>query len=225
MMTKSPWESFGERLRKVFAIQTPPHFLRLVNFDGVPELRVRLAGPAFRHRKDIDDGLFATFLIAAGTRGGLGFRGVSRDRLDYVYRVGIDVEPSDSAVWVTDSLEKALEYGGDTPVVLVLDMASMRRHLDRTPLGNVKAQPGVRAVFERKLQSTRPCAQPRCPLRQVRGRRPDFPRLSTSAHSSVSHRLVRHACLRPAAQPPERRPSRSRRRLPPSGGEQQARRL
>jgi hypothetical protein len=55
------------------------------------------------------------------------FRGVPAERLAQVWRTGIDVEPTDSPIFV-DGLDKALEYGGWPKVVLALD----GDHLDRT---------------------------------------------------------------------------------------------
>ena len=58
---------------------------------------------------------------------GCAFRGVALDRLSVVLSTGIDVEPSDSPIYV-DDFEKALEYGGWPKVVLALRWT----HLDRT---------------------------------------------------------------------------------------------
>jgi hypothetical protein len=48
------------------------------------------------------------------------FRGVGVDRLGAVLRSGIDVEPSDSVIYV-DFFDKAWEYGGMPKVILALD--------------------------------------------------------------------------------------------------------
>lgn len=48
------------------------------------------------------------------------FRGVKVPLLERVLRAGIDVEPT-NAHWYGGELEKALEYGGDYPAVLIID--------------------------------------------------------------------------------------------------------
>jgi len=56
-----------------------------------------------------------------------GCRGVSADRLTYVLRHGIDVDPTDAPIWVS-GIDKAVEYGGWPKLILVLDAT----RLDRT---------------------------------------------------------------------------------------------
>jgi hypothetical protein len=51
---------------------------------------------------------------------GLQFRAVSIDRLSTVLLRGIDVEPTNSVIWV-NHLDKAMEYGGWPKLVMALD--------------------------------------------------------------------------------------------------------
>ncbi|ANN55971.1 hypothetical protein A9174_03780 [Mesorhizobium loti NZP2037] len=54
------------------------------------------------------------------------FRGVDPISLQTALRQGIDVTPTDHH-WYGDSLEKALEYGGDYPSLLIIDGSRTER--------------------------------------------------------------------------------------------------
>jgi hypothetical protein len=57
---------------------------------------------------------------------GCEFRGVALDRIEYVLRNYIDVEPTDAVIFAND-LSKALEYGKWPKLILVLRQSAMRR--------------------------------------------------------------------------------------------------
>jgi hypothetical protein len=54
------------------------------------------------------------------------FRGVSIDRLETILRIGVDVEPPDSVIYVSD-FDKAWEYGGFPKLVLAFKCDKLRR--------------------------------------------------------------------------------------------------
>jgi hypothetical protein len=63
---------------------------------------------------------------------GCTFRGVSASRLPVVLRSGIDVEPTDSAIYA-HYFDKAWEYGGFPKLVLALDMTGLDRTYKELP--------------------------------------------------------------------------------------------
>jgi hypothetical protein len=75
------------------------------------------------------------------------FRGLSLARLAVVLQAGIDVEPPDSVIYVTQDLGKAWEYGGLPKLIVALD----RDHLDRSyrELGTDSTEEEIAAVRAR----------------------------------------------------------------------------
>jgi len=78
-----------------------------------------------------------------------GCRGVSADRLTYVLKHGIDVDPTDAPIWVS-SIEKAMEYGGWPKLILVLDV----KRLDRTFRELATSGDGTERAFLRRTFPT-----------------------------------------------------------------------
>ena len=99
--------------------------------SGLLRIVLTLEMPAFNYRKAIDSWLFdcvlKTKMKDPERRFPLPeFRGVNASSLERALRTGIDVEPS-NAHWYGSYLEKALEYGGDYPAVLIIDSACIER--------------------------------------------------------------------------------------------------
>lgn len=94
-------------------------------------LRVILAldKPAFDYRKAIESWMFDT-VVDAITKLSITalpeFRGIDRPSLNRALETGIDVSPT-NAHWYGGPLDKALEYGGDYPAVLLLDSRQIER--------------------------------------------------------------------------------------------------
>lgn len=105
-----------------FARTSPVHAVRLIDHP-VPVWVLNVSDP-HPHRPPLDErqlvDLDARLPLCA-------FRGVSIERLATVLRTGVDVDPTDAPIYVSD-LDKAWEYGGFPKLVLALD----RRSLDRT---------------------------------------------------------------------------------------------
>lgn len=113
----------------IAAVQTRrgrPDFVTEVREEaGLLRVVLTLDRPAFHCGKDVADWMTDCELDALktliGSKGALSeFRGVDSESLDRALRHGIDVEPTDSH-WYGAHLEKALEYGGDYPAVLIID--------------------------------------------------------------------------------------------------------
>jgi predicted AAA+ superfamily ATPase len=66
------------------------------------------------------------------------FRGVSIDRLAAVLEMGIDVQPTDSIIYVSD-FDKAWEYGGVPKVILELDRSFLHSTYREIPSDTVAA--------------------------------------------------------------------------------------
>ena len=98
--------------------------------DDLLRITLKLPSAAFNHRRKIDDWMFDCSLTAiVKTSGHLQlplFRGVDRASLERVLQNGIDVVPTDMH-WYGADLEKALEYGGDYPHILIIDGALAQR--------------------------------------------------------------------------------------------------
>jgi len=77
-------------------------------------------------------------------------RGVSADRLSYVLRHGIDVDPTDAPIWVS-SIDKAMEYGGWPKLILVLDVTRLDRTF-REPVDAVD-RASLRRMFPTEVAS------------------------------------------------------------------------
>ena len=81
------------------------------------------------------------------------FRGVDVSRLPTVLRTGIDVEPSDSVIFV-DGFEKAWEYGGMPKVILALDWECLQGTWHEMPSTASAAEVNsVKALFRTQLLS------------------------------------------------------------------------
>lgn len=92
---------------------------------GLLRIVLTMDKPAFHYRKAIDDWMSKCVREArvkvSSDRFQLPiFRGVKAPLLETVLHVGIDAEPTDRH-WYGDELDKALEYGGDYPAVLIID--------------------------------------------------------------------------------------------------------
>ncbi len=99
--------------------------------DGLLRIVLTVDKPAFHNRKAIDRWMFDRVLDAHVKMPDEAlhlpvFRGVNQPSLERALHTGIDVQPSD-AHWYGSDLEKALEYGGDYPAVLIIDGASITR--------------------------------------------------------------------------------------------------
>lgn len=102
-----------------------------IALDGaLVKIVLALNGKAFDHRQEIDRWMFDVVLTAfkaAELPTVLPtFRGVDDAALERALTQGIDVVPSDSH-WYGAELEKALEYGGDYPSVLMIDSSYIQR--------------------------------------------------------------------------------------------------
>jgi hypothetical protein len=102
--------------------------LQEVSWDGeYVQIVIGTYGPAANSRRGIDDWLFKVCmpLIRDGVELPL-FRGVDDRGLERALAAGIDVRPPDHH-WYAAELEKALEYGGDHPAILIIDSAKADR--------------------------------------------------------------------------------------------------
>lgn len=93
--------------------------------DGLLRVVLTLDRPAFNFGKEVADWMtdceYDARRTLIGSKVALPeFRGVDSESLGRALRHGIDVEPTDSH-WYGAHLEKALEYGGDYPAVLIID--------------------------------------------------------------------------------------------------------
>lgn len=93
--------------------------------DGLLRIDLELDRPAFFHGVAIDSWMFDCVCVASGRCDQRGtafpiYRGVDHEAFGRAIESGIDVIPSD-AHWYGGPLEKALEYGGDYPHVLMID--------------------------------------------------------------------------------------------------------
>lgn len=105
-------------LREVLA--SAPYATRLESNDGAtPTANITIDKPAFQINKALDESIgFPTF-VSLFKRFGITpiYRGIDPANINKVLRNGVDRNP----FYGTDSFEKALEYGGDYPLVLVLN--------------------------------------------------------------------------------------------------------
>ena len=63
------------------------------------------------------------------------YRAVSFDRYRQILDTGTDVSPTDSVIWANESLEKALEYGGQDKVIMIFDSRKLLRSYKVVPVG------------------------------------------------------------------------------------------
>jgi hypothetical protein len=75
----------------------------------------------------IDEEITPFVVLQSGAANWPMYRAVSLDSLDHVLRTGIDVVPTDAAIWAADDPKKAMEYGGNDKAILVLDGTRMKR--------------------------------------------------------------------------------------------------
>lgn len=106
--------------------------------DGLLRVVLTLDQPVFDSRKKIHNWLFDCTVAARKLHLGASrnlpiFRGLDELSLNRALRTGIDVEPSDRH-WYGDALEKALEYGGDYPAVLIIDGNRTKRPYRDVPV-------------------------------------------------------------------------------------------
>lgn len=106
--------------------------------DGLLRVVLTLDQPVFHRRKEIHNWLFHCVVAARKLHQGASrnlpiFRGLDELSLNRALRTGIDVEPSDRH-WYGDAMEKALEYGGDYPAVLIIDGNSSERPYRDVPV-------------------------------------------------------------------------------------------
>lgn len=99
--------------------------------NGLLRVVLKLDRPAFNYRRQINDWMFDCIIkanLACKEQKFVLplFRGVDRKALNRALDTGIDVEPTDSR-WYGAELEKALEYGGLYPAVLILDSSLSER--------------------------------------------------------------------------------------------------
>jgi hypothetical protein len=101
-----------------------PFAIDVRNDDDLLRIVLTLDQPAFDRRKEVDEWMFGCTAQALAKVDGAKrlplYRGVDRVSFERALRAGIDVEPTD-AHWYGADLEKALEYGGAYPAVLIID--------------------------------------------------------------------------------------------------------
>jgi hypothetical protein len=114
------------------AMTGPPPLLSKFSLSNtVPTLEFMMPHDAFNERKKFDS-WFSDLVFKAMRAGGPTrlpiYRSVenAESTLARVLETGIDVAPSDAVFWA-NSLEKALEYGGDDKIVMVLDPLHLSR--------------------------------------------------------------------------------------------------
>ena len=99
---------------------------------GLLRIVLTLDAPAFNLRKDISDWMLECVIQAFVSSRGQDlalplFRGVDRAARERALQAGIDVHPTDARWYGSDALEKALEYGGQYPDVLIIDGNCVKR--------------------------------------------------------------------------------------------------
>jgi hypothetical protein len=91
--------------------------------SGILRIVLTLDRPVFDYRQSLEKWMFGCVLDALELSGANLelplFRGIDQSSLERALRYGIDVQPT-NAHWYGDALEKALEYGGDYPAVLII---------------------------------------------------------------------------------------------------------
>lgn len=109
---------------------------------------MEVTGPAFRFRNEIKDAVFP--LLSRAKRGlysWLLYRGVDQSGLERAREAGIDVRPTDHH-WFGDAyLDKALEYGGDYPAVLVIDPAHAQKTWRELPVDAAQEEHAAARAF------------------------------------------------------------------------------
>jgi hypothetical protein len=115
-------------VKAVLALSDLPSFVLEAGRDGeLLKIIIATGGPAMAMRDAIEE-WFLPIMIAASKGSGSWpiFRGVDEEALARALANGIDVVPSDHH-WYGAELDKALEYGGDHPSVLIIDGARVAR--------------------------------------------------------------------------------------------------
>lgn len=124
---------FGRQL--VSAVTEQRHALSYISDireeNGLLRIELELDRPAFFRSKEIDSWMFDCVHMASNRCDQRDvdlpiYRGVDQGAAERAIESGIDVVPSD-AHWFGGPLEKALEYGGDYPHVLIIDGGAVER--------------------------------------------------------------------------------------------------
>lgn len=105
-------------------------------------------------RKQFSNSLMLEVVKKTGT---LGLnRGVAAQSLELVLKNGVDVQPTDSPIFASDHLSKALEYGCDADqVVMVFDRQKLSRTWVELDAGSSAEDiSALRAKFPTRLDST-----------------------------------------------------------------------
>lgn len=86
---------------------------------GTPVVHISINQPAFKIRKELENNIGFPILVELMKKSHrtVYYRGIEPKKLQNALDHGIDVNP----FFATDSFEKALEYGGEYPLVLILD--------------------------------------------------------------------------------------------------------
>src|SRR5205809_1130530 len=115
---KPAHEQVAGVLRDVLA--SAPHVTRLESDNGAtPIAYITIDMPAFRMNKALDERIGFPLFISLFKKLGITpiYRGIDPANISNVLRNGVDRNP----FYGTDSFEKALEYGGEYPLVMVLN--------------------------------------------------------------------------------------------------------
>jgi hypothetical protein len=120
-------DAFSATLRTL--PELPRFFTSAEIASGMPVIRCQTEYNAFGSRREIRDWFMRKLFIPMVKRPSIPLpvcRGVPLSALQRVLDTGIDVQPTNSVIWA-DFLEKALEYGGEEKIVLILNPKAMRR--------------------------------------------------------------------------------------------------
>jgi hypothetical protein len=113
---------------RIDSILKQPHLagINCVTVATIPKPVLVIESSANGRKRELD---MALAVIAHSLVDGPCFRCVAPDRLPLILRTGCDAEPSDSVLWIDTGItpDKALEYGGETKVLLILDIRKTER--------------------------------------------------------------------------------------------------
>lgn len=86
---------------------------------GAPVVHIRINQPVFEIRRELEDNIGFPILVEfmKNRNRTVYYRGIEPHKIRHALDHGIDVNP----FFATDSFTKALEYGGEYPLLLVLD--------------------------------------------------------------------------------------------------------
>jgi hypothetical protein len=114
-------ESFAAQAELI--LQQSGFLSRHTRHGNLSCFHVQVAQPPLRIGKRIESDITNHLLFANIRTGGklLQFRGVNSGRIEEIVKHGIGAGSVNGVFWATTDVTKALEYGGEYPIVLVLD--------------------------------------------------------------------------------------------------------